>query len=1191
MSFVHLHNHTHYSLLDSITKTDELIKAAKASNQPAVALTDHGVMFGVVEFCKKCKEEEIKPIIGFEAYIANGSRLEKPKVVKGKKQRNYYHIILLAKNDTGYHNLLKLTSIGFKEGHYHRPRIDKEVLEKYTEGIICTSACMGGIVNADIIDGNLDKAKEEAIYYKNLFGDDFYMELQRHRYPEDERLIKHAVEIARELDIKLIATNDIHYLKREHAIAHNVLLSISSSQKGVDYKRLRYGTDEFYFKSTEEMKELFSDYPEAIENTLEIADKCNFELELDVLHMPQFPIPETSKATDLDEYLKELSYEMMVKTRTKGEPISKEYKKRMDYELSIIKQMGFPGYFLIVQDFINEAKRRGVPVGPGRGSAAGSLVAYALGITNIDPIRFDLLFERFLNPERVSMPDIDIDFCDENRSVVMDYVRERYGEDAVAQIVTFSKLTMKAVVNDVGRVLNIPLSEVREVSSAIPDKGTMIGDKKIKTLKDALEHVPELQFVKEKAQTDQKFQELIDISLVLENTNRGRGTHAAGVIIAPGPVANFVPTCSPVGAQKDAPDGLDLVTQFQNSSGEVEACGLLKMDFLGLRTLSIISRTLDMIEHNHGIKIDPDEIPLDDTKTYELLSRGETQAIFQFESPGMQEYLKQLKPQSIEELTAMNALYRPGPMENIPEFIDVKNDKRDMNCYHDDLEDILKETYGVIVYQEQVMRVAQKLAGFSLGGADVMRRIMGKKKEADMAKLKPDFIGGFKKQGYDKQLADKIWDVLLPFCNYGFNKSHAVAYSYVAYQTAYFKAHYPAEFIASNMTAEMNLQERVVALIDEAKRYEIAIKPPDVNISFSYFYAPNGKEIYYGMAGIKNVGVPIVESIVETRKKELFKSFFDFFAKSDKKVLNKRAVEALICAGAFDSVADGKRRPLFEAIEDGLNYAKAIEKTNANATASLFAEVQDAQIPEPPLPDVPDWDEPTRLANEKEFLNFYLTGHPLNSYKTILSNIAATTIENLNSTEANAQVRVVGLINSIAVKRSGKDGRSFAVLKIEDYKDKIEAVLWADEYETNAHKLTADSVVVAAGSLKRKQDTQSLYLDDIFTIDEIIERYLSEYKIFINIDNGALDKLTELKKMANSSFRAESDKTKFLFDLYNLNKDFRKLYEAAFAFDNSYSNLKAMQKLFDPDNEGNIAMRFILPEFKPQKQFFSKKKS
>ncbi len=1075
MSFVHLHNHTHYSLLDAVLKPHELVEAAKEAGQTAVALTDHGVMFGIVEFFKACKEKGVKPIIGIEAYIANGSRFEKPKTVKGVKQRNYYHIVLLAKNDIGYHNLLKLTSLGFTEGFYHRPRIDKEILEKYHEGIICSTACLGGIVNGDIIDGNIEKAYQEARYYKNLFGEDFYMEIQRHGYEQDELLISEVTKIAKEINSKIICTNDIHYLKKEHAIAHNVLLNISSSKKGIDYKKLRYQTAEFYFKTTEEMATLFSDYPEALTNTLEVAEKCKFELELNVLHMPQYPIPENSNAKDLDEYLKELTYKMMEKTRLKGKPLSDEYRERIEYELSIIKQMGFPGYFLITQDFINEAKNRGVPVGPGRGSAAGSLVAYALGITNIDPIRFNLLFERFLNPERVSMPDIDIDFCDEKRGIVLEYVKEKYGEDAVAQIVTFSKLTMKACVQDVGRVLEIPLDEVRKITAAIPDKGTKFGDVKVKNLAAAYEHVPDLQYLKDKAKKEPIFQELIDITLVLENTNRGRGTHAAGVIIAPGPVSDFVPICTPIGSQKDSESlGCDIVTQFQNSSGEVEQCGLLKMDFLGLRTLSIIERTLDMIEKNHGIKINLDEIPLDDKETFELLSRGETQAIFQFESSGMQEYLKQLKPHSIEELTAMNALYRPGPMDNIPEFIDVKYEKREMNCYHDDLKPFLTETYGVIVYQEQVMQIGQKLAGFTLGGADVMRRIMGKKKPDAMKKLEPEFKGGFEKQGYSQKLADLLWEVLLPFCNYGFNKSHAVAYSYVAYQTAYLKTHYPAEFIASNMTALMNTQDQVVALIDEAKRYGISIKPPNVNISGAYFEAPNDKEIYYGLAGIRNVGIPIVEEIIKGRKDEKYHTFFDFIARSDKKVQNKRAVEALVCAGVFDTLHNGQRRPLFESIEDAINYAKAVEKSNANATESLFGAMEESKIPEPPLPKMEDWNIQTKLKNEKEFLNFYLTGHPLDAYKSIIEQFNPITIEQLPKLENGTDLKLFGLLSSITVKSSNRDQSKFAVLVLEDFKDKIECVMWSDAYEAVHHKLELDAAVMISGSLRKKNDSVSV---------------------------------------------------------------------------------------------------------------------
>ena len=1231
MSFVHLHNHTHYSLLDAIIKPIELITAAKEAGQPAVALTDHGVMFGVVEFYKECKKQGIKPIIGIEAYMAGGSRKEKPQNtmvksevqysstpkdagglfidnsqsdgamikqtnqpqnVKPIKERNYYHIILLAKNNTGYQNLLKLTSLSFSEGHYKKPRIDKEILEQYKEGLICTSACMGGIINADIIGGDLEKAREEAHYYKNLFGDDFYMELQRHGYDNDERLIAEAAKIAKEINAKLICTNDIHYLKKEHAIAHNILLNISSKSVN-DYKRLRYGTDDFYFKTTEEMQQLFHDYPEAVSNTMEIADKCNFDLELNVLHMPQYPIPETSSATNLNDYLKELSYEMMEKTRLNGEPLADEYRERMEFELSIIKQMDFPGYFLIVQDFINEAKKRGVPVGPGRGSAAGSLVAFALGITNIDPLKFNLLFERFLNPERVSMPDIDIDFCDEKRDVVMEYVKEKYGEEAVAQIVTFSKLTMKAVIQDVGRVLDIPLSEVRKITAPIPMKGTVINGHKIKKLKDALEYIPELEYLQEKMMEEPIFKELIDIAMVLEDTNRGRGTHAAGVIIAPGPVSNFIPTCTPIASQKPADGeslGCDVVTQFQNSGGEVEECGLLKMDFLGLRTLSIIERAIDMVEKNHGLKIDIDEIPLDDPDTFDLLGRGETQAIFQFESDGMQEYLKQLKPKSIEELTAMNALYRPGPMENIPEYIDVKFKRKKMNCYHDDLIPFLEETYGVIVYQEQVMQIGQKMAGFSLGYADVMRRIMGKKKPDAMAKLKPDFIAGFEKEGYGKKLAEELWKELLPFCDYGFNKSHAVAYSYVAYQTAWLKTHYPAEFYASNMTAVMNDQAKVATLIEEASKHNISLKPPNINISDAYFYAPNGNEVYYGLAGIKNVGIPIVEAVSADRAKQPYSSFFDFCARSDKKVLNKRAIEALICAGAFDEITDGKRRPLFESIEDGIEYSKAVERAHQSSNASIFGSMDEGQIPEPELPVIEDWDEKTRLRNEKDFLSFYLTGHPIKIYDSILRELKFTNIGDLQELQDETEVKTCGLIDSIQIK-TNKKGQHFAVITISDaLNNKVECVIWNDAYEEVSYKLQPDTVVLISGVLKSKGEKVSISLDDLYSIDELIQKNMPKIRIYLNVENGAVEKIEHLlssDKNFVSTLNQEciDEPTKIIFNCYKLtDTNYRNEYFVNISSECSIDTITWLSKIFDVQEKGNVKPMFKLPTIRVGKR-------
>jgi len=1167
MSFVHLHNHTHYSLLDASTKPKELILAALNDGQPAVALTDHGVMFGAIEFFQTAKSNNIKPIIGFEAYIANGSRFDKPQTLGGKKEKNYYHTVLLAKDNAGYKNLLRLTSIGFSEGFYRKPRIDREVLEKYKDGIICTTACLGGIVNSDIMKGNLIKAKNDAHYYKDIFGEDFYIELQRHNYPDDERLIEEAVAIAKELDIKIICTNDIHYLKKEHALAHNVLLNISSSQRDIDYKSLRYKTEEFYFKTTQEMKELFFDYPEAISNTLEIADKCNAEINLKTLYMPVYPIPQESKSTDLGDYLRELTNQKL--TEKFGDTLTQDYIDRIEYELSVIIKMGFPGYFLIVQDFINESKKRGVPVGPGRGSAAGSLVAYVLGITEIDPLKYDLLFERFLNPERVSMPDIDIDFCDKNRSKAIEYVKEKYGEKAVAQIVTFGKLSSKAVITDVGRVLNIPLADIKQITSFIP---TIQG--KVLALKDVLK-LPEIDNL---MQSDKpKIKELIDISLILEGVYRGRGTHAAGIIIAPGDMEEFVPVCTPLKDKKDEEtiSGVDIVTQYPNSKGELEAAGLLKMDFLGLQTLSIIENTLDMIEHNYGNRIKMDSIPLDDLKTYETIGRGDTLAIFQFESTGMQEYLKQLKPKSIEELTAMNALYRPGPMSNIPEFIKRKNHPERIAYMHPLMEPVLNKTYGIIVYQEQVIKLVQVIANFSLGQADILRRAMGKKDKKTMADFKSSFADGAKNNNIDIKTAETIFDLIEKFAEYGFNKSHSVAYSYLAYQTAYLKTHYPAEFYAANMTAEMNDQKKLIQLIDEAKKYDIKVLPPDINRSYSFFHAVGKNEIYYGLAGIRNVGVPIVEDIVKVRSKSPFISFIDYISRVDKKSKNRRSIEALICAGAFDSIEEGKRAPLFEAIDIALEYAKNLEKEKANNTVNLFGGFDDVSNSNLEVNlihyDTPEWTEKKKLQLEKEYLNFYISGHPLSIYQNILTQFNPTSLEKIQDMgihlKADREIVICGMINTIVVKRD-KNEKQFAIITLEDYHDKHEAVVWSSTYERYFEQIIIDEPLVLLGEIKLRNGSYSVNIDAIFSINEAIQKFGVGYKIFINIENS-IDMLEKLKKLSITQLAEPKD---FIFSLYSLTDDYRSEYKAQLKMDLNIHTFEKLIEIFDEKKIGNVKL-------------------
>jgi DNA polymerase-3 subunit alpha len=1113
-------------------------------------------MFGTIEFYKLCKQAGIKPIIGIEAYISTTDRFSKAEKVDGKAGKNYYHIILLAKNLTGYKNLCILSSIGFSEGFYRKPRIDKEVLESYKEGLICTTACMGGIVNSDIIARDLVKAKSEAEFYKNLFGDDFYMEIQRHKYDSDEQLIYDAAKIARELNIKLICTNDTHYLKKEHADAHNILLNIGNTQKNNDINVLRYGTREFYFKTTAEMKELFSDYPQAIENTLEIAEKCNLEIDLKTIYMPIFPIPGTSRAETLDEYLEELTYERLAQ-KFSNNTIPDDYLERIKFELKVIIDMGFPGYFLIVQDLIQSAKERGVPVGPGRGSAAGSLVAYALGITNIDPLKYDLLFERFLNPDRVSMPDIDIDFCDENRPKVLQYITEKYGKNSVAQIVTFSSLTSKAVIADVGRVMDIPLEKVRSITSAIPSfQG------KVMKLAEALE-LPELEWVKNTK--DEHIKKFWANCVVLEGNFRGRGTHAAGVIIAPSDVVDYIPTCTPLKDKQGDEGGVDLVTQYPNSGGEIEECGLLKMDILGLQTLSIIEKTLKMIEFNHKIKIDLDNISLDDTKTYEMIGKGETNAVFQFESPGMQEYLKQLKPQSIEDLTAMNALYRPGPIGNIPDFIDRKLGKKDIEYLHPLMKGILEKTFGIMVYQEQVMKLVQVIGNFSLGEADILRRYMSKKKEAEMNKMKPKFMEGAHKNGITTKIADQIFELIYKFADYGFNKSHSVAYSYVAYQTAWLKTHYTAEFMAANMTAEMMKPDKLTVHLEDAKRMGIKILPPDVNRSYANFHAVDNKNIYYGLAGIRNVGVNVVESIIEARTAGTFKTFFDFYTRVDKKAINKRALEGLIYAGAFDAMTGGKRASLFASMDLANEYMKSVEYHLANNTINLFGDTDNTtSVMEPELLVVPEWTQLEKLLREKEYLNLYISGHPYQIFESKIKMLSNLMIADAEQMVHQSRIKIGSFLTEVNLKRN-KDGNMFAVLRLEDVYGSMEALVVQKKLNVNNHqdKLIPNTPIYIVGSVQHRNDSSTIMVDELYSLDEALDKFSAGFKIFINTDSTTCEKIEQVKNLANDNIEKNND---IIFSLYSLNSDFRREYKANFQIEANKENYTKLQSIFSPEN-------------------------
>ncbi len=1143
--FVHLNIHSHYSVLESSIEIKPLLAKAEKDNQKAIALTDSGVMYGVLE--QYTSSSKIKPIIGFRANICSGSRFEKGTSSTGKR---FYHIILIAKNLTGYHNLINLTSLGFTEGFYYRPRIDFELLEKYSEGLIALSGGIGAVGSGGEIESHLRNqdyisANESAKKYKNLFGSDFYMELQRTGLPETDELIEEQLKLARELEIPIVATNNVHYLEKEHAVPHNVLLMIqqlTGNSNEIDITNLRFQTDEFYFKTKSEMIELFKDLPEAIENTVKIADQCNIELDLKSNHMPQFPIPETSKSTNLDEYLTEL---VEIGLNERYNEITDEIRERANYELGIITKMGFPGYFLIVWDFIKVARERGVRVGPGRGSAAGSIVAFALEITNVDPLKYDLLFERFLNPERVSMPDIDIDFSDDKRDMVINYVKEFYGEEAVSQIITFGKLTSKAVLTDVGRVLKIELSKIKEITKKIPVTfGKVLSVEK--TLK-----LPEFTYlngiynnyksnnlndtkVAEKLVKSGKISEddylmgkLIDISLVLENKVRNTGIHAAGIVIAPGDLTKYVPIMK---VNKDKGQSVSIATQY--SMKYLEMGGLLKMDFLGLKTLSIIDNILKLIKRNHNVDIDIDAISLEDKKTYELFGNGDTLSVFQFESSGMQESLRKLKADSLEEISAMNALYRPGPMSNIPDFIDRKFGRSEITYLHSSMEGSLNSTYGIIVYQEQVMRLVQDIAGFSLGEADILRRAMGKKDTEAMKSLQPRFMEGAKeKNNIDEKLGNQIFDLIQKFADYGFNKSHAVAYSFLAFQTAYLKAHYPAEFIAANMTAEINDQTKIVQLRENAKQYGLKLLPPDINNSDTDFNAKEGT-IYFGLSAIRNVGIPAANNIIEARKNGEFTSLFDFITRVDNHLINKRTLEALICSGAFDSLNIGHRNNMFQSVELILEYAKSKQLESELQINSMFGDIE-SESTEPKLLNAEQWSEKERLEREKEYLNFYVSGHPLFYYEAHINSFTNYNLGNINKIPAKQEVGLIVML-SVVRTRLDKEKNPLAFIEIEDLHGKTEVFLNSKIYSENSELLKNDNIVLLKGMNKTKfgynnseDETMLFNVSSVEDISSVIKNQAIGYRIWIDEENThSIEHLKNLKTISDKEILIENNASK-----------------------------------------------------------------
>ncbi|NOZ60528.1 MAG: DNA polymerase III subunit alpha [Calditrichaeota bacterium] len=1091
--FIHLHNHTSYSLLDGACRISDIIETCKAFNMDAFAITDHGNMFGAINFYMELKKADLKPIIGAEVYIAPGSRLDKTK--SDKQKDTSYHLVLLAKNFEGYQNLMELVSIGFLEGFYYKPRIDKDTLRKHSSGLIAMSACMSGEIARKIRNNDMQAAERAALEYREIFGDDFYLELQRHGIEEEEAVVQGMAELSKKLGIPMVATNDIHYLKQEHSRAHEILLCIQTGKTLKDANRMRFNTDQVYFKSQDEMIKLFSDFPEAIENTTKIADKCNLELDLDQIHLPRFDLPEGFQHLSLDEYLHQIAEQGLKKRYTE---ITPELKQRLEKELDIIKEMGYAGYFLIVKDFIDHARKEGIPVGPGRGSAAGSLVSYCLGVTNIEPMQYDLLFERFLNPDRVSMPDIDIDFCFERREEIIRYVKNKYGEDNVTQIITFGTMAARGVIRDVARVLEINLAEADKIAKLVPQELKM-------TLTKALAQVPELREIANKGGI---YKELIDNSLVLEGLHRHASIHAAGVVITPGKLTRYTPLYK-------SPQKKDITTQYDGKT--LEKIGILKMDFLGLRTLTVIDDTLKQLKAR-GKVIDPDQIPLDDPKTLEIFSKGETVGVFQFESSGMRNSLIQLQPQNIGDLIAMNALYRPGPMRNIPDFIDRRHGRTPITYAHPKLEPILKETYGIIVYQEQVMRVASELAGFSMSKADELRRAMSKKIKSVMEKLKVEFIEGARENRLSEADAIEIYDLIEKFAEYGFNKSHAAGYSVVAFQTAYLKAHYPAEFMAANLTSEMTDSDRIVILIEECKRMGLEILPPDVNFSDLKFKVENGK-IRFGLLAIKNVGKNAILSIIQAREKEgSFKTLFDLCQHVDLRLVNKKVLESLIQAGAMDSL-EGHRAQQFEAIDTAVHFGQRMASQRANGQTSIFSTAPETQhLDTPPLPETEKWTERDKLNYEKDVLGFYFSGHPLSQYAFVLKLFSCDSLKSLLTKKNNDPVRVGAMVTHIKT-HIDKKKRIMAFITVEDLTQAGEVVVFADAYQKYKEHLQEDKLIFITGkaSSQEGQKSPKLICDQVIPFDQVWNQLGEKLHIRIDAGNMSREKIFNIKNLLTQS--------------------------------------------------------------------------
>jgi DNA polymerase III subunit alpha len=1074
-TFVHLHLHTEFSLLDGAIKVDKLIEKAQKCQVPALTITDHGNMFGAIEFFMKVRKAGLKPILGCEVYVAPESRFDKNKARRSKEAS--FHLLLLCQNLTGYKNLCSLVSSAYREGFYYRPRVDWGLLREKNEGLIALTACLGGEIPDLILNNQPALARQRATEMAEVFDDNrFFLEIQRNFLPEQDIVNKELITISRELGLPLVATNDCHYLDRKDAYAHEVLLCIQTGKTMEDQDRMRFQNDEFYFKSPDEMRELFADVPEALENSLRIAERCNLEIPVGTYHFPQYETPEDKT---LDQVLGEKAQqgleerlEEILRVRPDfSDDDRAEYEERLAEEIVCITQMGFPGYFLIVADFINWAKDHDIPVGPGRGSAAGSLVAYSLRITDIDPIRYQLLFERFLNPERVSMPDIDVDFCIHGREDVIRYVQEKYGKENVAQIITFGTMAARGVIRDVGRALDMPYGEVDRIAKLVPSVLNI-------QLEKALKQEPRL---REMIANDARVKKLFDVALALEGLTRHASTHAAGVVVTPAPLEEFLPlyTDPKSGAQ---------VTQYP--MGNVEKIGLVKFDFLGLKTLTVISNAVRLIREGKTPDFDLQFIPDDDKATFRLLSAGETTGVFQLESSGMKELLVKLKPNCFEDIIALVALYRPGPLGSgmVEDFIQRKHGRKEITYEFPQLESVLKDTYGVILYQEQVMLVSQILANYSLGGADILRRAMGKKKLDVMAQEREKFLKGAAENKLDPKKAKTVFNLMEKFAEYGFNKSHSAAYALIAYQTAYLKAHYPVEFMAALLTEDMEFTDKIIKNISELRSMDIQVLPPDINQSSSTFTVDENS-IRFGLGAVKGVGLAALDSILEVRQEKPFEALYDFCERVDSRKVNKKVIEALIKCGAFDSLP-GNRAQELAALEHAMEVGQKIQREREQGQESLFETseiISNNGYGYQQLPDLQEWPEKTRLSFEKEALGFYITGHPMARFESAVKRFASCDAAGLAERRDRESVVVCGIVAAIK-ELNTKKGDRMAFVSLEDLSGFVEVVVFPEVYKAGFEELHGEEPLLVRGTLDVGEESQKLIASEIVTLADYQQR-------------------------------------------------------------------------------------------------------